>query len=434
MVMEERPGVWFVYRSHYEGPLSRRVRRLNAPSILAWFQDRFQEARGSATPAEVGQGDLGGPVHGLGAIFEAVKEQQLPTPKTVAALTKLLRKHLQVEGGPDPIRIDDHTLRVLTGDGKIALAYYFFDDSAVRRHRSRIAYLLQDDPRLPNGDAEGKFEPPVEVPSLLPDEEGEGTTYACLLTFHDGDSIPGKAVAFPGVRLPGLAAHLRRVVPASDGSSGSAEHLDAWPVELRLLRAMVEPSDRSIAPALARCAAYPLSSIAVEGDHARLGVGAHEAAREEFAAAALGRQSEGDPSATLVHEGTHVAVLCAHTSPQFGHQQWILFDDRWGVAQPELAASLLHYARGWDPFVVRKAPARSPEELAAARKARGWKGAVGDRAAADARAYRTTDRFTQAELVQHAKFGLGVVQRVELGKVEVLFKDGPRILAHCLKA
>jgi 3-oxoacyl-ACP reductase-like protein len=125
-------------------------------------------------------------------------------------------------------------------------------------------------------------------------------------------------------------------------------------------------------------------------------------------------------------------VLCAHTSTHFGHQQWILFDDRWAAAHPDLAASLLHYARCWDPFAVREAPSRSPEELSAARKERAWKAAAGDRDEADARGYRPAERFAQGELVRHAKFGLGVVQRVEGGKIEVLFRDGPRTLAHGL--
>ena len=44
-------ALWFVYRSHYEGPLSRRVRKLRASSVLAWFQARMAEARAAVTGA-----------------------------------------------------------------------------------------------------------------------------------------------------------------------------------------------------------------------------------------------------------------------------------------------------------------------------------------------------------------------------------------------
>src|SRR4051794_5914035 len=82
-------GIWFVYRSHYEGVLSKRVRRLEAPSILAWFQARIDEARTSLTPRDVADAELGGSVYGLGSLFEAVKEHSLHTPKTTSALRKM---------------------------------------------------------------------------------------------------------------------------------------------------------------------------------------------------------------------------------------------------------------------------------------------------------------------------------------------------------
>jgi hypothetical protein len=34
----------------------------------------------------------------------------------------------------------------------------------------------------------------------------------------------------------------------------------------------------------------------------------------------------------------------------FGHERWYLFDDVWARAHPDLAASLLRSAAGWDPF------------------------------------------------------------------------------------
>ena len=353
--MTTPPQIWFVYRSHYEGPLSKRVRRLSAPSIVAWFKAQLEEARTSLSPKDVGEAEIGGRVNGFGSLFEAAKTQSLHTPKTTVALRKMLREHLHVEGGEDNLKLDDHTLRVLTDDDKVKLAYFFFDDDAAQKHADRVAFLLHDDPRLPDGDADGPFTPPVEVPALSPKGSGEGATYACLLTFHDGESIPGKAAVFPGVRLPELAAHLRKVVPDSKQAAASADELETWPVELRLLRAMLDEGDGSLAPALGRAAAYPLGGVAAK-NHSTLGVGEHADARAEFLAAAEGLKHGGDPSKSIVHEGAHVAVLCAHTSERFGYQQWILFDDRWAAAHPDLAASILHYSHGWDPFRAHARP------------------------------------------------------------------------------
>src|SRR6185369_8617927 len=90
-------------------------------------------------------------------------------------------------------------------------------------------------------------------------------------------------------------------------------------------------------------------------EHAQLGAGPHDAARAELAAAAEGLAPDGDPSRSIVFESEHAALLAAHTSERLGFQQWILFDDRWAAANPELATSILHYAEQADPFTPLRA-------------------------------------------------------------------------------
>ncbi len=466
--MSTPDGIWFVYRSHAEGPLSKRVRRLPATSVLTWFQAQIEEARISAAPANVADAALGGPVYGFGALFAAAHEKSLHTPKTSTALRKVLAEHLHVEG-EDHIQLDNHTLRVLTDDDEVALAYVFFDDEAAKRSPDRTAWLLHEEPSLPEGDADGAFSPPVEVPALLPGGGGEGATYAALFTFYDSDSLPGTVAVFPGVRLPGLAAHLRDVLP--DTKSPSAEWLATWPVEIRLLRAMLDAGDTTLAPALHRASAYPLGAIAGHdaGKHSHPGLGTGElsTARAQFLAAAEGVAHGGDPSKSIVHEGAHAALLAAHGSTALGFQQWLFFDDRWAAAHPDLAASILRYGRQWDPFAVTKGPkeakgpskskgsksangsgakstrepkaAKEPKAVRAARVAGEaaatkhdhlWKSAVAGRTEGEARAYAPGEQFVEGELINHARFGLGVVTRVVPTKIEALFSGTPRILVH----
>lgn len=430
--MTEAPGIWFVYRSHYEGPLSRRVRRLDAPSILDWFSRRMNEARAADKPGEIYHDELGGYVYGLGTIFEAAKEHSLLPPKTIGQLETMLREHLYVEGGRDNLRIDEHSLRVLTDDDEVNLAYFFFDDEALRKHPDRLAWLCHEEAKLPDGDADGSFVPPFSPGKILPEGEGEGATYAALLTFYDGDSLPGSTHVFPGVRLPELASHLRSVVPAKKTAAWSKEWLETWPVELRLLRAMIEPGQISIAPALTRCAAYPLRAVGGGTNHSLLGVGAHANAYDEFYKVGTGFHMEGDTSKSIVQIKPHAAMLCAHTSDFFGYEQWILFDDRWAAANPALAASILRYAHQWDPFDDPSPP--KPMETEEARKEREWNEAFGARAGEAGVPYRTTSRFSEGQIVEHTKFGRGLVRRVDGGKIEVIFKDGARLLAHGVQA
>jgi Zn ribbon nucleic-acid-binding protein len=60
-----------------------------------------------------------------------------------------------------------------------------------------------------------------------------------------------------------------------------------------------------------------------------------------------------------------------------------------------------------------------------------WEHAIAGQPANAFKAYRISLSFGQGELIRHPKFGDGFVSRViDRGKVEILFKDGPRTMAH----
>lgn len=60
-----------------------------------------------------------------------------------------------------------------------------------------------------------------------------------------------------------------------------------------------------------------------------------------------------------------------------------------------------------------------------------WEHAIAGKPATAFKAYRINLSFDAGELLRHPKFGDGVVSRViDRGKVEVLFKDGPKTMAH----
>ena len=64
---------------------------------------------------------------------------------------------------------------------------------------------------------------------------------------------------------------------------------------------------------------------------------------------------------------------------------------------------------------------------------RSWEKAVNGKSVGEFRAYRVSEIFDEGDLVRHSKFGDGVVTRLLEGKkVEILFKDEARTLAHGL--
>lgn len=97
--MSQPDGVVFVYRSHYEGLLSKRVRRLPDRTVLDWFRRGWTAASDPATDLDVWVAtELGGRVYGLASIFDAARERELPAPATANELGAALAEHLYVEG------------------------------------------------------------------------------------------------------------------------------------------------------------------------------------------------------------------------------------------------------------------------------------------------------------------------------------------------
>lgn len=64
---------------------------------------------------------------------------------------------------------------------------------------------------------------------------------------------------------------------------------------------------------------------------------------------------------------------------------------------------------------------------------RTWEKSIAGKGVHDFRPYRVSEIFEEGDLIRHSKFGDGVVTRLLEGKkVEILFKDDARTLAHGL--
>ncbi|HEY4120222.1 MAG TPA: hypothetical protein VGM56_20295 [Byssovorax sp.] len=60
-----------------------------------------------------------------------------------------------------------------------------------------------------------------------------------------------------------------------------------------------------------------------------------------------------------------------------------------------------------------------------------WEHAIAGQPSSAFKPFRIVETFVQGELVRHSKFGDGFVVRViDRGKIEILFQDGPRTMAH----
>ncbi len=344
-----------VYRGDSEGHFGKRVRRARGSSVLEWFQVAWHKASNpQALEAWVAEA-FGGAVPGVTAFFEDVLDEGLEPPDTWQELHELLQYHLYVSGGPEAIRQSAHVLRVKTEADDVDVAYFMFDDAYARAHPDRCAFLLHEDWPLPDGGADGSCEPEIRPSPLLPAGEGEGQTYVCMLTsYHNGSLVDLRPRVFPGVRLPDLCDHLRSVVPLAEEKRTRQQYCwyETWPLEMRLLRAMVGPNDCDLKPALEACNRFPLIHVATNVEHTRIGIGPQPRARASFVdAASDARKVRRNIDRTKIVVGDHIAQMSLWTNETYGYQQWFLFDDRWAAAHEDLACSLLRYASGWDPLI-----------------------------------------------------------------------------------
>ncbi|BCJ48059.1 hypothetical protein GCM10010168_24190 [Actinoplanes ianthinogenes] len=324
--------MYFIQRWREETPLGKRVTAVPGVTVLDWFRQGWQQD----DPEKWFGDQLDGDPYGLESIFERAREHDLPRPETMDQLRELLVEHLWVESDDDP-RVGWHTVRVRTNDDETDLAYYFVDDETAVDYPETFAFALHDSWPLPGDavDADFAFDVPVQaVPAAGP---GPGAVFSVRLSFEDrggGTNLDlDGAVMFPGVTLPGLAAHLQGITDAEAGG---------WPHDAQMLRALAGPGDREIGAALERFARLG----GYEPAPWRLAqMAAHAAAHQR----ALEVLSDEPHPRTLVRRDPHIVQVARYIDDFWGYDQWFLFDSHWAAAHPLLARSLLRWAAHWDP-------------------------------------------------------------------------------------
>jgi uncharacterized protein (TIGR02996 family) len=379
-------GVYFVYRSHYEGPACKHLKRFEDASVLDWFRKRWMglACEDVREAQERVDREMGTHVFDLACIFQAIAERGLTAPETESQLHQLFRAHLNWGG---EILARPHCLQWLTDDDELEMAYYFFDDHFLARHADRAAFLLREGWQLPGGRGERGYRPRVPTAELTPRGQGEGTTYCVLIAYYDSGNLTHLEESggwrIRGARLPQFCRYLATVSPDSD-----------WPFELRLLRSQLfarptplikeeaaflatlqeEPGDIAtweaysdwleehgqsragltvLLRALQGATHYPVGPMTNQLPLRDFGLGSIGAARAELEALAeqVKDHANNDPSRSLVAVQDHVAQLCLHTAV-WGKEdlfhQWIFFDDLWASAHPDLARAILRFMGRWD--------------------------------------------------------------------------------------
>jgi uncharacterized protein (TIGR02996 family) len=391
-------SVYFTYRRHNLGPSGKYTKRFDEDTVFDWFRNNWRYVPEDSNWEEE---TFGCPhIYGLDSLFSAIGEHSLPPPDNSVELTRYLRRHLYVEG--QMLTSLPHCLQVLTNDDELDLAYYFYDDYYLKIYSWQAAYLLHDDWKLPANWGGGGFRATEPTTLLKPEGRGEGTTYLALSTCWEGGNLsspdPMQAFRIKGVRLPELGRFLvtreskwsERLLPLKYLRGVLLAPPDkVTATEAGLLQALRQNPDDQ-----ASWGAYS-DWLAEKGKGS---VGRHLTERAfhrisryspqfleylnenqfnlfwslkpEFGGAEAGLEMlqyvESDspecwldrPSRSRVQVDEHVAHLCLNVeqclwTDRDSFHQWLLFDDLWASAHPDLADSILRYVRRWDVLTTR---------------------------------------------------------------------------------
>jgi hypothetical protein len=199
--------IWFVYRSPYDGPLSKHVQRLEgADTLLDWFRSIWRPIPERDKAVAFGQKLLGTYVYSFGYLFTHIAENSLAPPETLEQLHAALEGALYI----DEIRSPDDTIQALTDDDDVSLVMYWFTDAFAPAHPERVAFLLRDDWRLPETVGPGGFKQKPSVRLYLPPTRDTKALYLVELDWDTASNLEDLSGAkkFPGLRLPELVPWL----------------------------------------------------------------------------------------------------------------------------------------------------------------------------------------------------------------------------------
>jgi hypothetical protein len=386
-------SVHFVYRCHYVNPSGKHVAHFPDDSVLAWFQRHWPHLCEDTDQAyDRVEALLGCNVYGFSCLFERAAEEKLPPPNSDEDLTRYLNDHLHVEG---MVSYKAHLMQALTDDDELMMAYFIFDDHFLSRYGDRAAYLLTEGWQLPGGAGAAGFRPKTKTKPIPLGGQGEGTTYAVLLSVFASDHLDlmDESYRFEGLRLPDLVRHL--VCAGNEKPSLPFEMQLLWtqllasppkcsPTEkafltdLRLQQRddpawqvysdwLVDQGELPAGLTLLQRALQRLTRFAprevnysVRDFDLLLMLNVEEARRNLDRLAKGFRQREHDPRKARVHVEEHLAQLCPYAGEHFGHDewhQWYFFDDLWAGAHPAIAEGLLRYGKRWD---VLSGPSSKP--------------------------------------------------------------------------
>ena len=205
-------AIYFIYDSPFIEPNAKFTKKIEEESILSFFQKTWRTDLDYNELYNWYKECFGCHFYGLRQlsyginypeewVFNSIREYQLNInePFPPPSSWEDLGKYLKVFCYPSGITLNEEGtfLQILTDDDEFELAWYMIDERFATQHPEKVAYLIQENWKLPLNTGDGSFYTNLDVEKFS-SYSSSGNTYLVLFEHEERISTP---YLFEGIQL-----------------------------------------------------------------------------------------------------------------------------------------------------------------------------------------------------------------------------------------
>lgn len=201
-------ALYFIYRTPYNTLVSKFTKRIEANSILEWFQQIWRLDLNGADLTQFFIETFGMEVYGIVDIGYPIVGRQIQQPESFDELIKIIKENAYINSLKTE---NEKYLEVETDDDDFDLAWYLIEEEYAKKNLNRFSYLIYEDWKLPINFSEGgKKKLDYDFKEIInPVEKKEGELYFISICQDDADGpIQEKPIKISGIRLTDLKDYL----------------------------------------------------------------------------------------------------------------------------------------------------------------------------------------------------------------------------------
>lgn len=306
--------VYFAYRTGYKSN-HRFIKAFEADGILDFFQKHWEQFAKDATP-------IIGDVYSFPFYYDKEDGDTLQTPNDFEQLTKLLKSYVYC----NEVLGDENCLEVHTDDDEIELAWYVFTENYKNANMDKVALWFYD--TLPSDIDNSNANFKASEVMTLDVSDKDKVCYLMSSAIYDSGNLEDMQF----IKIKGT--DLKHIISDLKGFDFNAikddDYLPYGIEELHILTAIAQEFNLDdLQAVIDKFNDYPTlidNGISDKTDWQNL-------------------QINDEKEKSLIHINEHIAEFGIYSG--FNFHYYVLFDEEWANAHPELAKSIEQFGRSW---------------------------------------------------------------------------------------